>query len=160
MALAQICMSAHSCIELHLNAENGTQGQHWVLGLREKTLGQPRENRENATIAGQGLVGHLQGRHENQETGYIKFEEWPKPGHTSDVAVVATIKQPQQQLKQKKGRKTAPLPPATLFMAAHKTAAATEATAATATAATWSCSSSNFFQLPATISISVNMQST
>jgi len=45
-------------------------------------------------------------------------------------------------------------------MAAHKTAAATEATAATATAATWSCSSSNFFQLPATISISVNMQST
>jgi len=58
MALAQICMSAHSCIELHLNAENGTQGYWWGWG-KLRGVEKPGENRENAAMAGQGLVGHL-----------------------------------------------------------------------------------------------------
>lgn len=88
----------------------------------------PREiEREKENLLGT-YRGHPQVRHENQETGYIKFEEWPNPGHTNTntnsadccccccrnnkTAAAATAKEEEQPLckEQQQSRKTAPWP--------------------------------------------------
>lgn len=118
MALAQICMSAHSCIELHLNAENGTleggvSGECGRKGL--VGFGKPRKCGHSWT-AERDRTGSPAVRDRERERERALIGPSPKyvmkirkqdilslrNGRMASVATVvgATIKQPQQQQQQ------------------------------------------------------------
>lgn len=107
----------NSCIELHLNAENGAhkhksaarsvvreyhrinrggradrergicgrklvENLEIVASLSVQTGRQAGSSPAAVVEALWALTGQSKVRHENQETGYIKFEEWPTSTHT------------------------------------------------------------------------------